>query len=164
MAIGNEVAGGPQGADAGAAGAGPPPPTPGAGNAPGGNNPILASLARRQQGPQPSAPGPGDQASSLSMLQNALGMMQSALAGLQPGTPVHRDVLRALQSLSRHMSQGQPTAGVQQTQLQDMLRSLARNAILSKIMGQQQQGGQGEGGPAGAMPQAPMPSTPLPGA
>jgi hypothetical protein len=99
------------------------------------------------------------------MLQNALGMMQSALAGLQPGTPVHRDVLRALQSLSRHMAQGQPTAGVQQTQLQDMLRNVVRNALLSKIMGQQQQGQQGSpGGPAGAMPQAPMPSTPLPGA
>jgi hypothetical protein len=125
----------------------------------------VAALARRQQGPQPSAPGPGDQASSLTMLQNALGMMQSALSGLQPGTPVHRDVLRALQSLSRHMAQGQPTAGVQQTQLQDMLRNVVRNALLSKIMGQQQQGQQrDQGGPAGAMPQAPMPSTPLPGA
>jgi hypothetical protein len=99
------------------------------------------------------------------MLQNALGMMQSALTGLQPGTPVHRDVLRALQSLSKHMAQGQPTAGVQQTQLQDLLRNVVKNAMLSRIMGQQQQGGQGgQEGPAGAMPQAPMPSTPLPGA
>lgn len=165
MANGNEVAGGPQGADAGAAGAGPPSPASGPGNASPGGGPVLAALARRQQGPQPSAPGPGDQASSITMIQNAVGMMQSALTGLQPGSPVHRDVLRALQSLSRHMAQGQPTAGVQQTQLQDMLRNLARNALLSKIMGQQQQGGgQGEGGPAGAMPQPPMPSTPLPGA
>jgi hypothetical protein len=163
MANGDEIAGGPQGADAGAAGAAPPSPAPAPGNAPGGGGPVLAALARRQQGPQPSAPGPGDQASSLTMLQNALGMMQSALSGLQPGTPVHRDVLRALQSLSRHMAQGQPTVGVQQTQLQDMLRGLLRNALLSKVMGQQGQQG-GPGGPAGAMPQAPMPSTPLPGA
>lgn len=163
MAIGDDE-GGAQGADASAAGApsAPPPPTPG--NAPPGGGPVLASLARRQQGPQPSAPGPGDQASSLTMIQNALGMMQQALAGLQPGTPVHRDVLRALQSLSRHMAQGQPTAGVQQTQLQDLLRNVMRNALLSRVMGQQQQGQQDQGGPAGAMPQAPMPSTPLPGA
>jgi hypothetical protein len=90
-------------------------------------------------------------------------MLQQALPGLQQGSPVHRDVLRALQSLSRHMAQGSPTVGVQQTQMKDMMRSLAQNALLSKIMGQQQQGG-GQGGPPGAMPQAPMPSTPLPGA
>jgi hypothetical protein len=99
----------------------------------------------------------------MTQVQNALGMLQQALSGLQPGTPVHRDVLRALQSLSRHMAQGAPTAGVQQTQLKDMLRAVARNALLSNIMGQQQQGG-GQGAPAGAMAQAPMPSTPLPGA
>lgn len=90
-------------------------------------------------------------------------MLQQALPGLAQGSPVHRDVLRALQSLSRHMAQGSPTAGVQQTQMKDMLRSLAQNALLAKIMGQQQQGG-GQGAPPGAMPQAPMPSTPLPGA
>jgi hypothetical protein len=123
----------------------------------------MAALARRQQGPRTSAPGPGDQASSLTMIQNALAMLQTALPGLQPGTPVHRDLLRAVQSLSRHMAQGQPTVGVQQTQLQDMLRNTARNALLSKILGQQRQQG-GEGSPTGAMPQAPMPSTPLPGA
>jgi hypothetical protein len=99
----------------------------------------------------------------MTQVQNALGMLQQALSGLQPGTPVHRDVLRALQSLSRHMAQGAPTAGVQQTQLKDMLRAVARNALLSNIMGQQQQGG-GQGAPSGAMAQAPMPSTPLPGA
>jgi hypothetical protein len=123
----------------------------------------MAALARRQQGPQASAPGAGDQASSLTQIQNALAMMQQALPGLQAGSPVHRDVLRALQSLSRHMAQGQPTAGVQQTQLKDMLRAVARNALLSNIMNQQQQGG-GQGGTPGAMAQAPMPSTPLPGA
>jgi hypothetical protein len=100
----------------------------------------------------------------MTQIQNALAAMQQALPGLQAGTPIHRDVLRALQSLSRHMAQaGAPTAGVQQTQGKDMLRALARNALLANIMNQQQQGG-GQGGPPGAMAQAPMPSTPLPGA
>lgn len=163
MADPADVAGGPQSADS--PGAGPPGGAPGGGppGGPPGGGPVLAALARRQQGPQVSAPGPGDQASAISQIQNALGIMQQALPSLQPGSPVHRDVLRALQSLSRHISQGSPTAGVQQTQLKDMLRNVARNALLSNIMGQQQQGG-GQGGPPGAMPEAPMPSTPLPGA
>lgn len=106
----------------------------------------------------------------MTMVMNALGMLQQALPGLQPGSPIHRDALRALNSLSRHVSQGAPTAGVQQTQLQDLLRNTVRNALLQKIMGQQGGGPGGPGGPAGpsptpgAMQQAPMPSTPLPGA
>lgn len=157
----NDIAGGPQSADDSASGAPSPSPVAGPGNAPAGGGPVLAALARRQQGPQVSAPGAGDQAFALTQIQNALGLMQQALTSLQPGTPVHRDVLRALQSLSRHMAQGAPTAGVQQTQMKDFLRNIARNALLANIMGQQQQG---QGGPPGAMAQAPMPSTPLPGA
>lgn len=107
----------------------------------------------------------------MTMVMNALGLMQQALPGLQPGSPIHRDTLKALQSLSRHVGQGATTAGVQQTQLGDLLRNTIRNALLQKIMSQQSQSkGQDQGGPAGptppggAMPQAPMPSTPLPGA
>src|SRR5215831_1754729 len=138
-----------------------------AGAPPTGGGPVLAALSRRQTGPQVSAPGPGDQASSITMVTNALALLQQALPGLMPGSPVHRDALRALNSLSKHVAQGGTTSGVQQTQLQDMLRNTVRNALLQKIMGQQasaQQGGQPAGMPAGAMPQAPMPSTPLPGA
>lgn len=158
----DDVSGGPQSAEAGAPSPASAPAAAGAGDAPAGGGPILAALARRQQGPQVSAPGAGDQASALTQIQNALGLMQQALGSLQAGTPVYRDVLRALQSLSRHMAQGQPTAGVQQTQIKDMLRNVARNALLANIMNQQQQGG--TGGQPGAMAQAPLPSTPLPGA
>jgi hypothetical protein len=121
---------------------------------------MLAALARRQTGPQVSAPGPGDQASSMTMVMNALSLLTQALPGLPPGSPVHRDALKALGSLSKHVGQGATTAGVQQTQLGDLLRNTVRNALLQKIMQQQAMGGQqgGRGGPA------PMPSTPLPGA
>jgi hypothetical protein len=152
----------PAGPDPDAAGGGAP------GGPPQGGGPILAALSRRQTGPQVSAPGPGDQASSMTMVMNALALMQQALPGLQPGSPIHRDALRALNSLSKHVGGGATTTGVQQTQLQDLLRNTVRNALLQKIMGQQAQGQQQGGGPvpgapAGAMPQAPMPSTPLPG-
>src|SRR5262245_7154811 len=149
--------------------AGPDPDQAGggaAGRPPQGGGPILAALSRRQTGPQVSAPGPGDQASSMTMVMNGLALIQQALPGLQPGSPVHRDALRALNSLSKHVGQGAATAGVQQTQLQDLLKNTVRNALLQKIMGQQAQqqgGGAVPGAPAGAMPQAPMPSTPLPG-
>lgn len=137
---------------------GPPGVGPGGGG-PGGppdpsQSPILAALSRRQQGPGVSAPGPGNNADSLVKLQNAIALMQDALQGLPAGSPSHRDVLRALNSLSRHIAQGQPTAGVQQTQLQDMLRNTMKNALLQKIAGNQGQG----------KPPAPTPSTPLPGA
>jgi hypothetical protein len=167
---------GPQIDSSAGGGEGPSGPGPGAGGQPGGappgGGPILASLAKRMQGPQTSAPGPGDQASAMTMVTTALGMLNQAIPGLQPGQPIYRDVLRAAQMLSKHAAQGGPGAGVQATQLQDLLRNVMKNALLSRIMGQQQQkpGGGSPDQPAGASPlpgasaQAPMPSTPLPGA
>lgn len=161
------------------AGGGEAPSGPGPGAQPpqpAGGGPVLASIARRMQGPQVSAPGPGDQASAMTMVINALGMLQQALPGLQVGTPIHRDVLKGIQSISRHAPQSTPTAGVQATQLQDLLRNVVKNALLQRIMSQQrpqQPGGVGGGGsdqPGGPSPlpgaaaQAPMPSTALPGA
>lgn len=150
-----------------------PPQTPQAtpqAAAPQGGGPILAAIANRQQGPRPSAPGPGDAAHSMTYLMQAVGLMQQALPGLQPGTPVQQDLLRAVQRLSRHVPQGAPAVGVQKTQLEDLLRNLVKNVLLSKIMGQKRQQPGGPDQPAGPSPipgaptQAPMPSTPLPGA
>lgn len=91
-------------------------------------------------------------------VKTALEMIQRALPSLPVGSEVHRDALNAVNRLSRHMPQGTPTAGVQQTMLQDMLRSTVRNAMLQRIMAQ-------KGGAAGGgAPGSPSPSTPLPGA
>ena len=150
------------GADATAGQGGPPagPPGAGAGGPPQGGGPIMAALARRMQGPQPSAPGPGDQAQSMTQIMDAIARLQAALHGLPPGSPMHRDVLQAVTRLSRHVSQGQPTAGIQATNAQDSIRNIMRNALLQRIMGQQ---GQDQGQSQGA-PGAGQPSTPLPGA
>lgn len=142
-----------------------PAPSPGA---PPGGGPILAALANRQQpGPRVSAPGPGDQANSMTLLMQAVGLIQHALPGLQAGTPMHRDALSAVTRLSRHVpaGAGQPTAGVQRTQLQDLLQNLIKNSLLSRLMTQQRPG-PGAGPEGGGQPggPAPMPSTPLPGA
>jgi len=110
------------------------------------------------------------------MLKQAVELIHTALPNLEPGSQPHKDAVKALTSITRHLPQGAPTAGVQQTQLGDMLRNTVRNALLQRIMaqrgGQQGGGGGGAGGggggaQAGAEPQLPTaaaPSTPLPGA
>lgn len=86
-------------------------------------------------------------------IKSAIDMIQQALPGLPTGSEVHRDALQAVNRLSRHLPQGLPTAGVQQTQLQNMLRNTIRNALLQRVLAQQ-------GGGQGPM----APSTPMPGA
>jgi hypothetical protein len=94
----------------------------------------------------------------MTQIMEAITTLKQALVRLTPESPMHRDVLQAINRLSRHASQGQPTAGVEQTNTQDRLRQIVRNALLQRLMGQQGQG-QPQGG-AGAG----QPSTPLPGA
>jgi hypothetical protein len=109
-------------------------------------------------------------AQGLMQIKTAVDMMQSALPNLAPGSQQHKDVLNALNRLSRHLPQGAPTAGVQQTQLGDLLRSTIRNALMQKLMGQKGAAGaptgppQGGGGGDDGGDQAPPPSTPMPGA
>lgn len=148
---------------------GPPPGDPTNAGPPPGGGPILAGLMRQRQSPAPSAPGPGNQAQSMSQIKAAVDMLQSALPGLPAGDKLHSSVLNALRQLSRHLSQGAPGAGVQQTMLQDLLRRTVQNAMFQKILSQRGSQGQetNQDQPAGAAPdmaQAPMPSTPLPGA
>lgn len=146
---------------------GPPAGPPG----PQGGGPVLAALARRRGGAQPSAPGMGNQADALMALKSAVDMIQNALHGLLPGSKPHTQAVNALRQLSRILPQGAPVAGVQQTQLQDLLRNTIRNALMQRIMSNQggaqappgaADAGTGPAGPNDA--QAPMPSTPLPGA
>ena len=95
----------------------------------------------------------------MTTLQQAILLIQQAAIGLPPGSPLHRDALKAASQLSRHLG-GQsgmaPGAGVLKTSLGDQMRHTVRNMLLQRILGQK---GQAPG--QGAAP--PMPSTPLPG-
>ena len=118
-------------------------------------------MARGNQGPQISAPGPGNQADSMNLLQQAIGLIQQAAMGLQPGSPLHRDALQSASRLSRHLGGAAgmaPAAGIQKTQLGDQLRRTVQQMMLHRIMGMK-----GQQGGGGGQPPAPMPSTPLPG-
>jgi hypothetical protein len=125
---------------------------------------------RSRMSPQVSAPGPGNMAQGIMQMKTAVDMLQSCLPNLATGSQQHRDCVNAIGRLSKHLPQGAPTAGAQQTQLMDLLRSTMRNALMQKLMSQR--GGQGGppstpdtgGGPQPPGDQAPSPSTPLPGA
>jgi hypothetical protein len=129
----------------------------------GGGGPIMNALQRRQMGPQVSAPGAGNQADSMGKIKMALDMIRDALSGVPPGSPLYNDVVRAMSRLSRHLPQGQPTAGVESTQLRDLLRAAMKNAFMGPL-GRMMGGAGGQGGAPGGGAQPPMPSTPLPGA
>lgn len=121
----------------------------------GGQNPVLARLAAMRGGGGGQNPvGPGDQADALLKLKTGVDMLNDSLKGLQVGSEPYNAVAAAIKQLVKHVPQGAPTAGAQQTQLQDLQRQLARRAILQRVLAMQ-------GG--GSTPQ-PMPSTPLPGA
>jgi hypothetical protein len=113
----------------------------------------------------------GDIGQSMGLIQQAHSFLKQAMVGLPPGSPLEQDIGKFLLRLGRHLPRGAPGQGIQQTQLQDMLRNVVKNALISKIMGQMKtpRPGQGQqaapsGAPPGAMAQAPNPSTPLPGA
>jgi hypothetical protein len=108
---------------------------------------------------------------SISLIQQAYGFLKQAHLGLPPGSDIERHVGKTLLGLGKFLPQGQPGMGVQQTQVQDLLRNIVKNALVAKITGQMKQPRPGAGqqpappgAPPGAMAQAPMPSTPLPGA
>jgi hypothetical protein len=102
----------------------------------------------------------------MSKLLQAVQMIQQAALGLPPGSPLHRDSLKAAQSLSRHLPQGAPSIGVQKTGAMDLIRQITQSGFLQQILGQRGQGGGGPGPPGGGGPaqNAPSPSMPLPGA
>jgi len=124
-------------------------------------------MARNQMGPQVSAPGAGNQADSMIKIQQAIGLLTTAMQGLPPGEKLHSDVNRAIGALSRHLGGGTSPggAGAQITAWRDQMRDAIRNTMLHRIMSQKPQAG-GDQQPAGpGLPGGgpPMPSTPLPG-
>lgn len=108
-------------------------------------------------------------AQGMMLLTQAHGLLTQALPNFPAGTAQWKATHRAIGDLGKHMSQGAPGAGVQQTQLGDMLKSVVRNALMQKIMQSRGGGAPGSpgaspGGPEGGAPGAPPPSMPLPGA
>ena len=99
------------------------------------------------------------------LMTQAHGLLSQALQNFPAGSKQWNDIHSSLGKIAKHMAQGAPESGVQQTQLGDMLRNVVRNALLQRIMGQRGgQGGGGQSAPGGGQPGIPSPATPLPGA
>lgn len=113
----------------------------------------------------------GNMASAMNQIHIALQSIHQAMAGLPPGSPLYKDAVDSLKRLSRHLPQGAPMEGVQQTGLRDLLRQALQSGFLGRIM-QQLQGQMGQRGGGGEAGQGPSPnlamqgtpSTPIPGA
>jgi len=125
-------------------------------------------LGRQQMGPPVTAPGPGNMAKGMMLVTQAHGLLTQALQMFPVNSPQWKDIHSSLGRLGRHMASGAPEAGAQQTNLLDMIRNVAKNALLQRIMAQKggSPGGGGGGGPEPGPGAAgvPSPATPLPGA
>jgi hypothetical protein len=99
-------------------------------------------------------------ADGLGKLKIAIDLMQASLAGFDPESPQHREILHALETLGKHLPQMGNQSGLEETHLTDLLRKGKQNPVMQALSGLL--GGGGEGGPPGSQP--PMPATPLPGA
>lgn len=97
---------------------------------------------------------PGLAAKSLAQVGEAIRILEMALPNVPPGTPVHKDVLDTIQKLAKHIPAGSQVHGVQMTELADMQRSAAQNAMLQAVMRQSGQQPAGAGGAPGGMPGA----------
>lgn len=96
-------------------------------------------------GGQPSD-NPGLAADSMSKVRMAVDMLQQALPGLPIGSPPQKDVLDAIQKLSKSVPASEAIPGVQQTQLAGLQKEAQESAMLqnlSRAMGSQQGPGPG---------------------
>jgi len=146
----------------GAPGGNPPPPPspPPQAPQPPPMQPRFAAFLQGQRSPQVSAPGPGDQAHGMVLLQQVMDIAQRALP-LVMGMPAHSELARFVERMSRMLSKGGGVPlGVQQTAQRDQAAQTQKMAALQQFMAMQQ----GRGGQGGQPQQPPMPSGAFPGA
>lgn len=106
---------------------------------------------------------PGANAGALAKVREAIKILQAALPDLPPGSEPHKQVLSAIQGISKHVSPSAEVPGVQQSALRDLTASAGKNAMLQQVMQSMgsSSGGAGAGGAAGLLPGGP-PAVPPP--
>lgn len=91
---------------------------------------------------------PGLAAAGLAKLRESIKIMEEILPTLQPGTDVHKAVLNAISSVSKHVPASGEMAGVQMTTLRDLQQQAQSNGMLDAVMRAAGHGG-GAAQPAG---------------
>ena len=99
---------------------GQPPPQLGAA-------PPNLGAATQQQG------NPGNMAQAISAVRNAVRMLEQALPNIPMGSPLHDDVLKVTQSLSKHMQPGEGGQGLDLQHLMQMVRSQSQQAPMGAL-------------------------------
>ena len=114
-------------------------------------------------------PNRGNQAGGLSLVQNAVRLLEEALPQLAAEPELGPQLMKAVESLRKMVPEGAVPKGVQDASMQRFMQQERQAApILAALAALKQSGagGAGAGGPPGGMPGAPpmaqTPPTPLP--
>lgn len=83
---------------------------------------------------------PGDQAQSMTMVRQAVDMLQNALQGLPLGSDPHKEVLKAITSLSKTVPPSAEIPGVQTAQLAKLQQQAQGDQMLRQLAAQMGQG------------------------
>lgn len=99
-----------------------------------GQLPPSAAPAAPNAGPAAVPQGnQGNSAQALSLVRNAVEMMQKALPMIPMGSPLHGDLLKATSTISKHMEQGQGNKGVDVQSLLQMARQASQQSPLAAL-------------------------------
>ena len=103
--------------------------------------PMMGDVPGGPVGPggEPSD-SPGSQAQSLSMVREAVRLLQQALPGIPLGSDPHKDVLKAITSLSKSVPPSAEIPGIQTSTLAGLQKSAQDNAVLRQLAGAMGQG------------------------
>lgn len=97
---------------------------------------LPPSMAPAQANAGPAAVPQGSQgntAQALSLVRNAVEMMQKALPMIPMGSPLHGDLLKATSTISKHMEQQGGNKGVDVQSLLQMARQNAQQSPLGAL-------------------------------
>lgn len=101
---------------------------------PGQPTPPSISPAPAGVGPVSIPQGnPGNTQAALTKIRNALQMLEQALPEIPMGMPMHTDVLKAVQNLSKHLAEGAESKGLDIQSLIQATKQSAQSAPLAAM-------------------------------
>src|SRR5258708_23586570 len=86
---------------------------------------------------------PGEAANAMSVVREAVKLLEQALPKLPTGSDPYKSVLSAIQSVSRHVTPAEESPGVQKTALSNLAADAQKSAPMQALM--RSLGGAGSG-------------------
>jgi len=88
---------------------------------------------------------PGQSANALSMVREAIKLLEQALPQLPTGSDPHRAVAKGIEQISKYVTPSDEVPGVQKTQLANLQKQGQQSAMMQSLM-RSMGGGAGPGG------------------